>query len=433
MHLKNAFFARRVGARIYPEISVEISGKFQSRRGNQEKCGTPIGIQKFFHSHKRFLSLQRFYSGNRIFPVNCLFKGNRMKARILQCITKLKAKNFDAILISHPINVTYLTGFRKAEGYLLVSRNTTPVYFTNFLYQYEAQKLKNCRVLISNGNIFELIKNEIIRLHLKNVSFEAKHLPYLEYEKFSNDLAVAGINFLKTIDFVESVRAIKAASEISLIKKSVKISQEAFEFASEIYSSKMSEKDLSTELEKFLKMQGDGELAFHPIVAYGRNSAVPHHIPQATRLDKNFFLIDLGSKCYGYCADLTRVFFWGKMPPLFKKIYRLVLRAQELSISKIKDGVKAKEVDLAAREFLHKHGLGKFFGHGLGHGIGLAVHESPFLNSKNEEVLKEGMVVTVEPAVYLNGKFGIRIEDMVLVGKNKGEILSCDFKRRKIK
>jgi Xaa-Pro aminopeptidase len=186
----------------------------------------------------------------------------------------------------------------------------------------------------------------------------------------------------------------------------------------------MTEKDLSIETEKFLKLQADNRLAFPPVVATGQNTALPHHIPTETKLNKNFFLIDLGSMHCGYCADLTRVFFWGKISSLFKKIYDAVRLSHDSAIDKIKAGVKANEVDKAAREIIEKKGWGKYFGHGLGHGIGLAVHELPYLNRKNEEILKEGMVVTVEPAIYIKGKFGVRIENMVLVKETKGEILS---------
>ncbi|MBN3040646.1 MAG: M24 family metallopeptidase, partial [Candidatus Omnitrophica bacterium] len=126
----------------------------------------------------------------------------------------------------------------------------------------------------------------------------------------------------------------------------------------------------------------------------------------------------------GYCADLTRVFFSGKMPILFKKVLDTVKKAQELAINKIKPGVKARDIDNAARNHIEKKGWGKYFGHGLGHGVGLSVHEPPFIGPNSNQILREGMVITIEPAIYLTGKFGIRIEDMVLVKKNKPEVLS---------
>jgi len=191
----------------------------------------------------------------------------------------------------------------------------------------------------------------------------------------------------------------------------------------------MSEKDLRIEIERFLRLKGDIDLAFPTIVASGKNTAFPHHQSSNKKLSNEILLIDLGSKYYGYCADLTRLFFWGKIPILLRKIYDTVRKAQEIGIKKIKDGVKASAVDKAAREIIDKKGWSKYFGHGLGHGVGLCVHEPPMIGPNCNRILKEGMVVTIEPAIYLSNKFGVRLEDMVLVRKKKGEILSGNFHR----
>jgi Xaa-Pro aminopeptidase len=215
---------------------------------------------------------------------------------------------------------------------------------------------------------------------------------------------------------------IKSLEEIRCIKKAISITLQGFEYAQEIYDQMSTEKALAIELERFLKIKGDRHIAFSPIVACGIHSTYPHHEPREIKLNKKYFLIDLGSKYCGYCADLTRVFFWGKMPPLFNKIYSTVQKAHEKAFKSVKSGVSAKSVDKAARDVVEKAGLGKHFVHGTGHGVGLSVHEPPFLNRYNEERLEEGMVLTLEPAIYLPGKFGVRIEDMVCV-KEKGEWL----------
>lgn len=348
-----------------------------------------------------------------------------MEQRIDKCVKKIKAKGLDSILISDPINITYLTGFRQAEGYLLLTSADETFYFTNFLYQEEAKKNKKWRAVVSNGkNIFKLISDKINSLNLKNTGFEAKNLPFLEYKVIQDNISKKQVNFVKTIDLIENLRAVKTGEEIELIKKSISITEETLEFTQEIFTRDMTEKDLSIEVEKFLKLKGDNHVAFSPIVAAGKNSACPHHIPKETELNKNFFLIDLGAKYHGYCADLTRTFFWYRMPPLFKGIYETLKKAHDSSIAKVKDGVKISLIDAAARDIISQKGWGKYFGHGLGHGVGLCVHEPPFISSKNDDVLKEGMVITIEPAVYIKGKFGIRIENMVLVKKDHGEILS---------
>ncbi|MDD4183041.1 MAG: aminopeptidase P family protein [Candidatus Omnitrophica bacterium] len=353
-----------------------------------------------------------------------------MKSRIEKCVSQLKALSLGAVVFSKAVNISYLSGFREADGYLLLSQDGELIYFTNFIYEYEAKDLNTWKVVVARGNIFKELSNTIKSLHLRRIGFEAKNIPYLEYSKIKQYLIANGIELCETVDLLEKIRAIKEPGEISLIKKATSISEEAFEFVMEIRDKAMTEKQLNIEIERFLRIRGSNSIAFPAVVASGANSALPHHAArEGRRLSENFFLIDLGAKYYEYCADLTRVFTWGKITPFFRRIYDIVRKAQDLSIKKIKDGVTVKEVDNAARSFIEKKGYGQFFGHGTGHGVGLEVHEIPFVGPRSEEILREGMVITIEPAIYLKGKFGIRIEDMVLVGKNKGEVLSGNFCR----
>ncbi|MCK4912583.1 MAG: aminopeptidase P family protein [Candidatus Omnitrophica bacterium] len=354
-----------------------------------------------------------------------------MKTRISNCTKKLKKLNLDAILITDPNNIVYLTNFSANTGYLLLTQDGELVYFTNFLYKDAAKTIKNCKLLVSSNkhNIFTLISDEMKKLDLSILGFEAKNLPLLEYKTINSHLSALAIDFVETKDLVEEVRMIKERGEISAIKKSIQTSNQAFEFAKEIIHPLMSEKTLSIEIERFLRLKGDLEIAFPSIVASGTNTAFPHHLPGNKNLNNEVTLIDLGSKHYGYCADLTRVFFWGKMPTLLRRIYDIIRKAQSESIKKIRDGVKASEVDKIARQIIDKKGWGKYFGHGLGHGIGLCVHESPMIGPNCDQILKEGMIITIEPAIYLTNKFGIRLEEMVLVKKGKGEVLSGNFHR----
>jgi Xaa-Pro aminopeptidase len=347
-----------------------------------------------------------------------------VKKRIDKCVREIKKSGLDSLLISKPDNITYLTGFRAGDGYLLITKSGELIYFTHFIYEKEAKSLDLWKVLVSNGDIFKLIKVKIKNLKLSKVGFEAKNIPYLEYAKIKEYLSKDRIEFNPAIDLIEKLRAIKSAKEISLIRKAVEVSQEAFDFVREIYDQIATEKDLSIEIEKFLRLKGDNSIAFPPIVASGKNTAYPHYLASEEGLNNRLFLVDLGAKYQGYCADLTRVFFWGKMPNLFRKVYDIVKKAADAGIKKVKEGVKISEVDRAARDVIEKQGYGKYFGHGTGHGIGLSVHESPYINSRNENILKQGMVLTIEPAVYIEGKFGIRIEDMVLVKKHGVEVLN---------
>lgn len=353
-----------------------------------------------------------------------------MKSRIKKCVAELNALSLDAVLLSNSVNISYLSGFRQADGYLLLTREGELVYFTNFIFEYEAKDLDIWKVVVAKGNIFKAISDTVKSFRFRRIGFEAKRIPYLEYSKIKQYLLAAGAELHETTDFIEKVRQIKDKAEIALIRKATEITEDTLDFISEIRDKAMTEKQLNIEIEKFMRLCGDNAVAFPTIVASGANSAIAHHIPQdCCVLGENPFLIDLGAKYCEYCADLTRVFTWGKITPFFRKIYDIVRKAQSLSIKKIKDGAKVKEVDAAARSFIEKKGYGKFFGHGTGHGVGLEVHELPYVSPRSEEVLKEGMIITIEPAIYLKDSFGIRIEDMVLVGKNKGELLSGNFRR----
>ena len=377
-----------------------------------------------------------------------------MKLRIKNCTEKLKKLNLDSLLISDSTNIAYLTGFSADNSYLLLTRDGGLIYFTNFLYGKAAKEInpvknrspkatvssnnenifngiKSWEVIVSGNkhNLFTLTAKKIKALNLKRVGFEAKKLLFLEHKVINWYLSAWSIDFIETRDLVEEVRMIKSSRELSFIRKSIRISKESFELAREIFDPEMSEKGLSIEIERFLRFKGDNEIAFPSIVASGKNTVFPHHKSGNKKLTDNFSLIDLGSKYHGYCADLTRMFFWSKIPFLLKEIYDTVKKAQSLSIKKIKDGVKASEVDKAAREFIDKKGWGKYFGHGVGHGVGLSVHEPPILGPNCDYILKEGMVITIEPAIYLRNKFGVRLEEMVLVKSKKGEILSGHFYR----
>ena len=342
---------------------------------------------------------------------------------IKRLISVLSKEHLDGILISNPTNTIYLTGVDYCEGYLLVTRRDGVFFFSSPLYQYDAHRYKNWKVILTPNNTFLTIAKKIKALGLKRVGFEAKYLPLLEYRKINQYLMAKHISFETTIDLTEKLRMVKDSKEITAIKQAHAITKETLKYASEIRSDAMSEKGLSIEIQRFMKLKGDARLAFDPIVASGKNSASPHHIAGSSKLSQNLVLIDLGARSCGYCADLTRVLFWGKMPVLFRKIYDIVKKAQDLSIKKIKDGVTASSVDKTARSFIEKKGYAKYFIHGTGHGLGLKVHEPPYINATDETILKEGMVITIEPGIYVNNKFGIRIEDMVLVTKKGAQVL----------
>lgn len=352
-----------------------------------------------------------------------------MKKRIDQLLKSCKRLSIDALLVNSQDNVQYLTGMAGGQGYLLISRFGL-WYFTHYVYLEEAKKISLWQVVHAQENMAQAIARQAKKSGIRTIGFEAKSLSFLEYKRLKDAITASDVNFVKTSDVVERIRACKSPAELNAIRKAVMITEEALEFAQGLMEGgDISERDLAIQLERFMKLKGDNSVAFSPIVAGDAGAAFPHYVPGPDKLnEKKIVLIDLGAKCCGYCADLTRVFFLGKISGHYiKKIYNIVKGAQDAAIRKIRPGVPAADIDLAARRYIEKKGLGKFFGHGLGHGVGLCVHEAPYISPQSDDILKENMVVTVEPAVYVPGEFGIRLESMVVVKGPKAEVIDGNF------
>lgn len=346
-----------------------------------------------------------------------------MNPRLAQVLQKIKSSRLDGFLVNKAVNVSYLTDFPALESWLLVHPKQT-FYLTDFRYIEEAKKglsgiyLKKIKAPISK-DIYEVCKE----LGIKRLGIESKSITLAEYEKLK-DAFKSRIEIVGVTDIVESLRQIKTPEEIQKIKQAIEIAAEAFKFLRAFIKPGLAEFDAAIAVEYFIKKRG-ASLAFNTIVASGTNSVFPH-----ARITKRKFqlnepvTIDLGVDFEGYKSDLTRVLFLGKIPPKVKQVYSIVLASQNRAIQKIKSGAPACEIDGQARKYIEKHKLGQFFGHSLGHGVGREVHESPSISSRSDSKLEKNMVFTVEPAVYLPGEFGIRIEDIVLVKEKGCEVLS---------
>lgn len=340
-------------------------------------------------------------------------------------IKRLRNSDLDGFIVSSPSSLSYLTQFHNPDAYALLSSRGL-AYFTDSRYAESCKdKLKGVLSLrIINGSIFASLAEDCLNLGLKRVGFEERHLPYAEYKKIKECLK-GKVSFVPTYSVIEGVREVKRPEEIIKIKKALEITASAIDFIKDFIELGVKEIEVAAELERFIRYQGAKGSAFDIIVASGPNSAYPHHSPGSKKLeDNNNLLIDLGVDYLGYKSDLTRVFFLGKINSLYRRIYAIVAKAQDIAIKKIKPGEKVSIIDAASRNYINNKGYGKNFVHSLGHGIGLDIHESPNISPKSQEILKEGMVFTVEPAIYLPGKFGVRIEDMVLVTKHGCEVLS---------
>lgn len=331
----------------------------------------------------------------------------------------------DAVLVTHPTDLHYLTGYPNADAWLLVSSRKA-YYVTDFRYTAEAKKiLKAIEVVQFPSSLFEtaieLAKGQRVRL----LGIDEKHLTHYQYNRLKT-VAGKGLLLCSSQDVVQSLRSVKEPVELREIQKAIQVNLEAYRYIKTFIRPGASERDLLIRLEGFIRRKGV-RFSFDPIIASGPNSSYPHARVTERKLRRNEpVLIDLGIEVNGYKSDLTRIFFLGKMSRSFERILSLVRLAQEEAFKVIRPGIKASEVDAAARSFLGKYDLAKHFGHSLGHGVGLDIHETPRITSKSGALLSEGMVITIEPGVYLN-RFGVRLEEMVLVTKKGCEVLSGNF------
>ncbi|MDD4908511.1 MAG: Xaa-Pro peptidase family protein [Candidatus Omnitrophica bacterium] len=342
----------------------------------------------------------------------------------------LKERKLDGLLISHQPNITYITGYSSRDSYLLITPKIS-YFITDFRYMEEAKAGLNKAFSIRqiNGSVFGLIAQLVNKSGLRRLGFESRHMPYAEYARIKEELDYK-TDFIPVPKLVEELRQVKTPQEIRKIKKAIKINIQAFNYAKNILKPGMKELEIAALLERFIASK-EAKASFEIIVASGPNSAFPHHIPSGRKIRENEpVLIDMGVELESYKSDLTRTYFLGKITRLYRRGYDIIDMAQKCAIKKIKPGIAASLIDGAARQYLTRKGLGSFFGHSLGHGIGLEVHEEPTVSAKNNQKLLPGMVFTVEPAFYLPKKFGIRTEDMVLVTRKGVEILSYDLDKR---
>ncbi|HDH05132.1 MAG TPA: aminopeptidase P family protein [Nitrospirae bacterium] len=349
------------------------------------------------------------------------------KALLRKQFQKLKV---DAVLITDPVNVRYLTGFTGSSGFVIISEKHA-IFVTDFRYQEQAeQEVKGFKIKIEHTERTGEIKNICDVYGIRKPGFEDHHVTYGLYRK----LIKRKLKPRPVTNVVESLRIVKSAKELSCIKTAVKRAEAAFRKLSPHIKAGAAEQKLALKFEELLKLEGCKTLPFGVIVASGEMSALPHAKPTDRKLKKGDLVVfDWGGECKGYCSDMTRtVLLKGRNISGQKELYYNVLEAQKRAINSVKSGIEASVIDAAARDYIAQQGYGDYFGHGAGHGVGLAVHEKPVVSWRNKELIKENMVFTIEPGIYLPGFGGVRIEDMVVVRKNKAELLTSLPKKLKI-
>jgi len=331
-------------------------------------------------------------------------------------------------------NAVYFECGYSCDNVIFISIGGDKYFITDARYEIEAKLMAlNCEVIITN-DLMGQSKKIIQKSKIKTLSFDPSDFTLFTYEKLKDGLK---INFIQEPNFSKLKRLIKTDKEIKLIQMAMKLGRKGFKRFSNYLEHdgiSKSEKYLFFKAREFMSNHGELELSFDPIVAINKNSAKPHALPTDILLNKNdFLLVDAGVKYERYCSDRTcctsihnNLTF--KREQKFKnkleqKIYDIVLKSQQTAISKAKVGMKASQIDKFARDIIEKSGYGKYFIHSTGHGVGLDIHEYPNINSRNDVILENNMVFTIEPGIYLNEKFGVRIEDTVVMKKGKAEIL----------
>ena len=327
----------------------------------------------------------------------------------------------EAILIADSKQRKYFTGFSSTHGYLFIGEEMT--LFLDNRYYSAGRKVEGIKVRLYQG--INSLKDFVVEKGIKKL--------YVDYsvttcEEFNTYKSLCS-EIENVSDEIKAKMSVKTASEIEKIKRACEITEKAFYKVLDKVKEGISERELANELEYILKSLGADGTSFETIVAFGENSTVPHHETGNTKLKENQnVLIDFGGVVDGYMADMTRTFFYGEPTAEYIETYNQVLKANEKIIEEITVGTLGKQAHERAVEILDEKDLGKYLTHSLGHGVGVNIHEHPTLGPKSVDEIKEGMVFTIEPGVYIEGKYGIRIEDTVYLKKGKAERLFNDGK-----
>jgi len=325
----------------------------------------------------------------------------------------MRERGVEAMLIQKPENRRYVTGFSGSAGFVLVSA-TASILLVDFRYVEQAQtEALGFEVIKAERQFIDTLAEVVPARGLGRIGFESDAMSYKQYEDFSKRLAPA---VLVPVEGVDRLRWVKDADEIAQITRAVEIADEAFAHIRSSLRPGAVEREIAIEMEFFMRRRGADKEAFETIVASGPRSALPHGRASERVLARgDFVTLDFGALYRGYVSDCTRTVVLGEVSQKQREVYELVLAAQRAALAGIKPGISGKDADTIARKIITDAGYGDAFGHSLGHGVGLAVHEGPTLSPREEAVLAPGMVVTVEPGIYLPGWGGVRIEDLVVV------------------
>jgi Xaa-Pro aminopeptidase len=333
-------------------------------------------------------------------------------------VDRLRAALEEPLLVTNPVNVRYLSGLASSNAAMLVEPDRVQL-FTDFRYAQRASAIRDVEAVETRRNLY----GDLAERLSGRIGFEADALTYSRYET----LATGGLDLVPRRGLVERLREVKDEAELAAVRRSASILTESFRQLAEEPFVGRSERELVWRMAELMHELGADDAAFSTVVAAGESGSSPHAVPGDRRIEVGeTIVVDAGCTVNGYCSDCTRTFATGSLPAELDQAYAVTLRAQLAALDAVVPGADGTAVDRVARAIIEDAGLGDRFGHGLGHGVGLEVHEAPWLNPELESTLAVGNVVTVEPGVYLPGLGGIRIEDLVVVTEAGAEVLT-DF------
>ncbi|MCD8508711.1 MAG: Xaa-Pro peptidase family protein [Bacillus sp. (in: Bacteria)] len=346
--------------------------------------------------------------------------------RLNQLKGKLASHEIDGILVTSSYNRQYISGFTGTAGVALISENEAK-FITDFRYVEQAEnQAKDFEIVQHTGPIHEEIAKQVKQMGISRLGFEKDHVTYSTFETYKVAIQT---QLVPISGMLEKMRLIKDESELAIIREAVQIADAAFDHIIGFIKPGIKEIDVSNELEFFMRKNGAVSSSFDIIVASGFRSALPHGVASDKVIEKGELVtLDFGAFYKGYCSDITRTVAVGEPTDDLKKIYNTVLEAQLRGVQGIKPGLTGKEADALTRDYITQQGYGEYFGHSTGHGLGMEVHEGPGLSHRSDTILEPGMVVTVEPGIYIAGLGGTRIEDDIVITETGNEILSQSTK-----
>ncbi|WP_058303699.1 M24 family metallopeptidase [Gorillibacterium timonense] len=347
--------------------------------------------------------------------------------RLQKLRKELEERKLDAILITNAFNRRYISGFTGSSGYVLVTADRA-WFLTDFRYtEQAAQQAVGFEIIMHQPNVILSVKELLEGVHITKVAFEQDDLSYGTYQAYARDLG--GIELVPVSGLVEKLRMYKDEAELDILQQAADLADKTFTHILGFLKPGVTEIDTALEMEFFMRKNGATSSSFDTIVASGVRSALPHGVASEKAIQTgDLVTMDFGALYKAYCSDITRTVGIGKVSPKHREIYDIVLEANLHTLANLKPGMTGKEGDALARSVIEKAGYGDRFGHGTGHSVGLEVHEQPRLSLYCDTVLEPGMVVTVEPGIYLPGFGGVRIEDDVVITETGIRVLTRSTK-----